>query len=220
MIPTRKKTPEELAALREGLGLFQNQEPQPSPPEPQPSPPGPRPDGPLFQKVIGQTPPTPQPEQPPEEERKPRKRNNHSLRKVELPLYPAQRTQHKTTLPKNRRSASDLAELQRREALANFSANPADPVARLKKLEAHPILLGLAYLTALAAIYTAWKTFHYITPISLICVSGLLTAYIFWTKKRSRHHAAILLIILAMTLVFGGIHYAPLFKALFKAYAS
>ncbi len=208
MIPTKKKTPEELAALREELGFFQNPETQPTPP------PEDQPEAPRFQKVIGQAPlPIQQPAPPPAEEIKPKRRISHSLRKVELPLYPAHAVQQKTPLPSYRRSAADLAELQRRAALENFSPNPTDPVAHLKKLEAHPVLLGFAYLPALAAIYAAWNTFHFITPISLICVSGLLTAYIFWTKKRSRHHAAILLIILAMTLVFGGIHYAPYFTA-------
>jgi predicted PurR-regulated permease PerM len=88
-----------------------------------------------------------------------------------------------------------------------------NPIARLEKLTAHPVLLTLTYLTAFLAIYAAWQAVFFITPISLIFVSGLLTAYIFWRKKRSRHHAAILIIILVMTLVFGGIHYAPLFSA-------
>lgn len=207
MIPTQKKTPEELAALREGLGLLQNPGTQPSSPDNQPKTP-------RFQKVIGRVPLPTQTQGPiPSAEAIPKKRTIQTLRKVELPLFPAQEVQRKTALPRTRRSNAELTELQRREALANFSATPIDPAAHLKKLAANPILLTFAYLPAFAAIYTAWNAFHFITPISLIFVSGLLTAYIFWKKKRSRHHAAILFIILVMTLVFGGIHYAPYFSA-------
>jgi hypothetical protein len=207
MIPTQKKTPEELAALREELGFFQNPDVKKAALDDQP-PATP------SEKVTDQAPlPTPPAEQISREPVKPKKRRIHTLRKSELPLSPAIQVDNKTTLPEYRRSATDLAELQRREALANFSGTPPDPAAHLKKLAAHPILLIFAYLPAFGAIYTATYSYHYITPISLIFVSGLLTAYIFWRKKRSRHHAAILLIILAMTLVFGGLHYAPYFTA-------
>lgn len=193
MIPTQKKTPEELAALREELGFFQP--PHSAPPAPQPTP-------------VSATAPPQEPR-----EIKPKRRRIHTLRKIELPLAPAEQVQNKTSIPQPRHDIADVAEARRRAAIAEYSTATGDPAAHLKKLTAHPILLVFAYLPALAAIYTAWSTFHFITPISLIFVSGLLTAYIFWTKKRSRHHAAILFIILVMTLVFGGIHYAPLFTA-------
>lgn len=189
MIPTQKKTPEELAALREGLGVFQPQ--NSAPPTPQPIP-------------------APVPREP--RQIKLKKRRIHTLRKIELPLAPANQIQNKTPIPPPRHDIADIAEARRRAAIVEYSTASGDPAAHLKKLTAHPILLVFAYLPAFAAIYTAWSTFHFITPISLIFVSGLLTAYIFWTKKRSRHHAAILLIILVMTLVFGGIHYAPYFS--------
>ncbi len=190
MIPSKKKTPEELAALREEFGVFQPQNSAPSTPQPTPAP---------------------APREP--REIKPKKRRIHTLRKVELPLYPAYQVQNKTSIPQPRHDIADIAEARRRAAIVEYSTASGDPAAHLKKLAAHPVLLVLAYLPAFAAIYTAWSAFHYITPISLIFVSGLLTAYIFWTKKRSRHHAAILFIILVMTLVFGGIHYAPYFTA-------
>ncbi|MFN4873619.1 MAG: hypothetical protein ACK40T_07435 [Akkermansiaceae bacterium] len=207
MIPKQKKTPEELAALREELGFFQNPEVKKTSIDHEPTafP---------FKKVIGKAPPSRKSsEQITREPVKPKKRKIKTLRKFELPLFPATDVVKKTPLPGSRRSQDDLAELQRREALASFSTTPPDPLAQLKKLVAHPVLLILAYLPAFGAIYTASHSYLFITPISLICVSGLLTAYIFWRKKRSRHHAALLIIILAMTLVFGGIHYAPYFTA-------
>jgi hypothetical protein len=189
MIPTQKKNQEELAALREEHGVFQP--PNSAPPTPQP-------------------PTAPAPQEP--REIKSKKRRIHTLRKVELPLAPAYQVQNKTSIPPPRHDIADVAEARRRAAIAEYSTASGDPAAHLKKLAAHPVLLIFAYLPAFLAIYTAWSTFHFITPISLIFVSGLLTAYIFWRKKRSRHHAAILLIILVMTLVFGGIHYAPYFS--------
>jgi hypothetical protein len=190
MIPTQKKTAEELAALREEQGFFQ----PPSAPSPSP-----------------QQSPAPALEEP--REIKPKKRRIHTLRKIELPLAPGYQVHNKTSLPKPRHDIANIAEARRRAALAKYSTATDDPAAHLKKLAVHPVLLTFTYLLAFTAIYTAWNAYHFITPISLICVSGLLTAYIFWTKKRSRHHAAILFIILVMTLVFGGIHYAPYFTA-------
>jgi hypothetical protein len=207
MIPDRKKTPEEIAALREDFGFLKNPVTSTPPPKEQPK-------SPVFEKVIDQvTQPTPQPTLSSRAEEKPKKKRIHSLRRIELPLAPGYEIQNQTQIPQTRRSPEDIAELRKRETLANFSANPVNPLAHLKKLTAHPALLTLTYLIAFLAIYAAWQAVFFITPISLIFVSGLLTAYIFWRKKRSRHHAAILTIILVMTLVFGGIHYAPLFSA-------
>jgi hypothetical protein len=207
MIPDRKKTPEELAALREAFGFIQNlATPTPTPAD--------QPKTPVFEKVIGQAMrPTPPPAPSSPVVRKPKKKRIHSLRRVELPLAPGYKIQNQTQIPKTRHTPEDIAEIRKRETLANLSANALNPIARLEKLTAHPVLLTLTYLTAFLAIYAAWQAVFFITPISLIFVSGLLTAYIFWRKKRSRHHAAILIIILVMTLVFGGIHYAPLFSA-------
>jgi hypothetical protein len=206
MIPDRKKTPEELAALREDFGFLKNPVTSTPPPEEQPK-------SPVFEKVIGQaTQSTPQATLSSRAEEKPKKKRIHSLRRIELPLAPGYEIQNQTQIPQTRRSPEDIAELRKRETLANFSANPVNPLSHLEKLTAHPALLTLTYLIAFLAIYAAWQAVFFITPISLIFVSGLLTAYIFWRKKRSRHHAAILTIILVMTLVFGGIHYAPLFS--------
>jgi len=182
MIPQNKKTPEELAALRNELGTQQHfAENEPAPP----------------------TPNTP---------KKPKRRKIHPLRKEELPLAPAQGTHHKIELPSHRKSAQSLAESNKRETISVMSNPAADPAAYLKKLTAHPILLTPTYILALCAGLAAWQRALYITPLSLIIISTLLTIFIFVKKKRSRHHAAILTIIIIMTLVFGGITYAPLFS--------
>ncbi len=193
MIPTQKKTPEEIAALRDALAF----------PEPLIEP---------SQEDESETDLT----QPPQSAAE-RRKKHHTLRKVELPLLPAELVTSKTTLPRQRHSVQELKKIQAKEAMEVFQNRSAiDPIAHLKKLTAHPLLLTPTYIIAFSAGLAVWKRNYFITPISLLCVSGLLTAYIFWKKKRSRHHAAILMIILVMTLIFGAIHYAPFFAPYFS----
>jgi hypothetical protein len=148
---------------------------------------------------------------PPTTPPKRRRSKLHSLRKEEQPLAPASGTPFKTDLPDQRKTARSLAEIRKHEAITNLSNQGQDPAAHLKKLTAHPALLTPAYLLAFCASLAAWQRALYIAPLSLIIASAILTIFIFAKKKRSRHHAAILTIIIILTLVFGGITYAPLF---------
>ncbi len=240
MIPEKKKTPEELAALREGLGIpdappapgAPRQRPAPTPPAPSAEPPAPkptppeepveRPPAPVLDPAHPDQSPLPELREPvlhldmppaPEEEKNPEPTSHsHSLRKHELPLAPAPAVTHKTVLPTGRHDDKGIAEIRRRDALQNLSTNAPDPAAHLKKITASPFLLAPAYILALSAGAAAWQRVHHITPLALLVLSTLLATYIFITKKRSRHHSAILAIIIIMTLVFGGLHYAPLFQ--------
>lgn len=203
MIPTKKKTPEELAALRDALA-FPESFHQPTPEQ--------------------QTGPDESPEEdltnPAEPAPASRKKRHHTLRKVELPLFPAQPVPTKTSLPQRRRSIQEIKKIQSSEVMVTPENHPNHPILQLKKLTAHPLLLTPTYLLAFTAGLAVWRRAYFITPISLLCVSGLLTLYIFWKKKRSRHHAAILMIILAMTLIFGAILYAPFFAPYLAPYFS
>ena len=247
MIPERKKTPEEIAALREGLGIpdappipgATRQRPAPAPaPEPEPSfPPIEAKSAPPKEpeKSI-ETAPAPvldptHPDAPPETELRepvvhlgippaPVSKETpeplppkHSLRKHELPLAPAPALTgtQKTELPSSRHNDQGIAEIRRRDALQNLSANAPDPATQLRKITAHPVLLIIAYLAAFGAGVAAWQRVHHITPLALVAIGSALGIYIFIAKKRSRHHSAILAIIIIMTLVFGGLYYAPLF---------
>ncbi|MFD2257952.1 hypothetical protein ACFSSA_14820 [Luteolibacter algae] len=136
----------------------------------------------------------------------------HSLRKNELPLAPAPAVTQKTALPAQRHAQRDIEEIRRREALGHLSANAQDPAMHLRSITAHPLLLSVSYGVAIGAAAAASRTAHPITPLALIVLSITLAGYIFIKKKRSRHHAAFLAIIIIMTLVFGGLHYAPLFN--------
>jgi len=241
MLPDKKKTPEEIAALRGQLGIPETPS-QPSPPEQtRANPPAIRPP---YSPPAQVTPPVPSPEpstpppvldpdhpdQSPEiirqepvmhldppsapaPEKRPEAVKSHSLRKHELPLAPAPTVTQKTALPSHRHDPRDINEIRRREALAQLAQNDRqDPAAHLRKITAHPILLIPTYLLALAAALAAWQRAFYLTPLILLVIASLLTVYIFFTKKRSRHHAAILIIIIVMTLAFGGLYYAPYFS--------
>ncbi|MFK7851211.1 MAG: hypothetical protein AB8D78_09560 [Akkermansiaceae bacterium] len=135
---------------------------------------------------------------------------SHSFRKKEPPLAPApalNRTQ--VELPAHRNVPKDMMEIRKRETLANLSRPQVDPAAYLKKITAHPALLIIAYLTTIGAAISTKLSSEYFTPLVLVVISLLMTAYIFLAKKRSRHHSAILVIVIIMTTAFGSLHFFP-----------
>ncbi|MFM2199201.1 MAG: hypothetical protein RLZZ505_2633 [Verrucomicrobiota bacterium] len=205
MIPQKKKTPEEIAALRQELGMpSATPETAPPPsitPEESPSPA-------LNAEPIVHLdlPPTPAP--PKKAEPKP----VHSLRKHDLPLAPAPASTHKTELPAKRHDSRDISQIRKREALAALQQPGIDPAAYLRQQTASPFLFVPGYLLGISAGVTVYESFHYITPAVLLGLSALVMIFIAWQKPRSRHHAALLFIVVFLTLVFGALHYAPLFQ--------
>jgi hypothetical protein len=221
MIPERKKTPEEIAALREGLGIPGTPEPPKNPPLPAVAPPS---RAPVPSPIYTPNPPSAKPAGLPESDQalyhldiqplpaptaipKP-----HSLRKHDLPLAPAPPVTQKTALPEHRHDPRDIAQIRKREALAKLNSPGTDPAAHLRKQTAHPVLYIPGYLLALSAAILAYQRAHHFTPIVLLALSLAITLYIAIRKPRSRHHAALIFIIIFLTAAFGGIHYAPLFR--------
>ncbi|WP_411827995.1 hypothetical protein [Luteolibacter sp. AS25] len=236
MIPDKKKTPEEIAALREELGIPDEMPrpplsasrplpahsetsspaelPRPAPIQPAPvTPPEPDPRE-LLPKTELRDPVVHLgvPAAPTSEDAYKPAPVYHSLRKHELPLAPAPETTHKTELPTQRHDPRSIAQIRKREELGKLNQPSIDPVAQLRKITAHPVLLGGTYLLSLIPSLLAYRGVHFITPLCLLALCSALALYIFLKKKRSRHHAAILAIIILMTLAFGGLHYAPLFN--------
>jgi hypothetical protein len=212
MIPDKKKTPVEIAALREGLGV------PPAPPAVPHAPAAPpaQPEEPLptsapaaeVEPVIHLDLPS-LTARPVKAETKPA----HSLRKRELPLAPAPAVTHKTALPTHRHDPRDVAQIRKREALAALQHQQgADPAAHLRKQTASPFLYAPGYLFASAAAITSYLRVHYITPAGLLGLAIVIMLFIALRKPRSRHHAALLFIVVFLTLVFGALHYAPLFQ--------
>lgn len=249
MIPKKKKTAEEIAALRDQLGIPEEAPPPPNlaPLPPMAAQPAARAEKPVAPEPtplprpapIKSTPPEPaptpavEPDLPVESPRDPELLEPvvhlkippapvetsdreappaHSLRKHELPLAPAPPVTHKTTLPGSRRDSHGLAEVRKREALTQLSQPGVNPADHLRKLTAHPVLLVPAYLLALGAAAVIFRNVHYFTPLALLALAGCFALFIFLKKPRSRHHAGFIFIIIFLTLVFGGIHYAPLFQ--------
>lgn len=214
MIPNRKKTPEEIAALREGLGVPGS--PAKQPPIPATPPPSPEP---VYEPSPPQPHPVPQPSgqavlhldtpKIPPTKAEPQA---HRLRKHELPLAPAPARTHKTTLPTQRHDLRDVAQIRKREALAKLNNPGLDPAAHLRRQTAHPALFLPGYLLAAAAAIMVFQRVHPITPIVLLALSLAITLYIAIRKPRSRHQAAFIFVVAFIAAAFGVIHYAPLFQ--------
>ena len=225
MIPDRKKTPEEIAALREGLGIPPAPAPSPAQPPALPSSPPPppervespaqaepqaptataAPEEPVIHLDLPPMPARPLPSEP---------KLSHSFRKQEPPLAPASNIPaRRTQLPSRRHDSRDIAQIRKREAVAALQHQHApDPVAHLRRQTASPFLYVPAYLFTAAAGVTAWQRVHYVTPAALTGLATLIMLFIAIRKPRSRHHAALLFIAIFLTLVFGALHYAPLFQ--------
>lgn len=216
MIPEKKKTPEEIAALREGLGI-PGAKPEPAPPakpqapapqpakkeEPLPAP-APAVDGePVIHLDLPPKAPLPKKVAP---------KPVHSLRKHELPLAPAPAVTQKTALPSQRHDPRDVAQIRKREALAALRQPGTDPAAHLRSQTASPFLYVPGYLIAIAAGVTIYQRAHFITPAVLLGLATAIVLFIAVRKPRSRHHAALLFIVVFLTLAFGALHYAPLFQ--------
>jgi hypothetical protein len=228
-LPQRKKTPEEIAKLRESMGLGDG--PAPLIPAP-PSADGRVEASPLPAAVDLPTPqkkPTPaaapqpvhpaaaQPAQevPPAEPRKPSEpKQVRSLRKSERGPAPAAKaapapSESATVLPNQRRTDFEINQLRRSQT---FAVQP-QPNHFLPQ-SVHPLIAGLGYLFVFIAaalpFIDRWliSTSHYIPAI--LCLAGLgISVFIFLKKKLSLHHAGFISAIAIFTLIFGALYYFP-----------
>jgi hypothetical protein len=192
MIPQKKKSAEEIAALREGMGLKKEM------PLPEPEP--------VNTEIPVQI-SSPSVVVSPSREPK----QHHSLRKQDLPLAPASALHRNTALPTQRTDLHDIAQIRRREALAKLNQPNSDPAAHLRNQTASRLLCVLTYLLSMAAPVTVFFQCSYFVPSALLMIASILVVFIAWKKPRSCHHAALNFIIIFLSLVFGGLHYAPLF---------
>ena len=197
-LPQRKKTAEELAKLREDLGI---------PDAPPPGMPGVAP----ADRVKKPKPPAaskvPEKQAAPSDEPLPvpAAKPVRSLRKSErLPAAEPKPIERSATLPNRRHKEEDLDEIRRREAFAIQS-----PAIHLQALAAHPVMIGGAYALVIATLVTAIMKTH--GGIVLACGIAALAAaaYIFLKKKRSTHHAGFIAAITILTLIFSALHYFP-----------
>ncbi|HVJ47389.1 MAG TPA: hypothetical protein VM511_13445 [Luteolibacter sp.] len=228
MIPKKKKTPEEIAKLRESLGLpgadpapaAETEPPLPAPeaapapaaPEVPVSAPLPQP-APLPVQAAAPLPETPQPApvaHPPTEAKPVR-----SLRKSErvpLPKPAPSASGPDSILPSHRHSEIELNQMRRAAAFENRQAPPA---THLLAITANPFLVGLGYAFAFSAAfmpladYQYWFKAPFALTASLAGLSLLVAAFIFLKKKRSVHNACFIAAIAFFTLVFSALYYFP-----------
>ena len=111
-----------------------------------------------------------------------------------------------TDIPDSRRNDGELKELRMRNA---FAVRP--PVQSIKEMALHPVFLAVGYVLCIAGSGLALAG---MIRSGLVCaaLALLLSLFIFWKKPRSRHHAAIMVIISLLVLVFGSVYYIKQFE--------
>ncbi len=234
LLPQRKKSAEEIAKLRETLGV-------PAPPEKETETPvaaGFETIVPTHHEaIVEHHPAPPEPEAPPARhdpkpvrslkraERIPPPEPHtskavhidvphlakpvRSLRKSEqvpvlVPAPPEPTADSK--LPLHRHSDEEIAEIRRREALAMMNPSPPNP----KLAAAHVALLIPGYLCAIAGA-TCFLSYRFPMAATAACaaVALLISAFVFVRRPLSRHHAAFIAMIALFVLVFGTLHFFP-----------
>jgi hypothetical protein len=222
MIPEKKKTSEEIAALREGLGVLPTKTEPATPAKPaSPTQPVPRAADPLVMDA-GNTIPLPAAHREPSVHLHPLpvpvrmeralSKPVRSLRKYEPPLGPASANSQRTQLPQNRLSSQDTSQIRKREALAALQQPGNDLAAHIRRQTASHFIYVPGYIFAIAAAITAYQSSNYMIPAGLLALAAIIMVFIAFWKPRSRHHAALLFIVVFLNLVFSALHYAPLFR--------
>ncbi len=131
-----------------------------------------------------------------------------SLRKSEhMPVEPKPSgTGSAATLPAHRHSHQELEELRRRQALALLDRQAPDP----KLLPAHPAWIAPGYLLAVGG--SSCFFFEEVPwTLTATCAAGALIVALSLCLKRpiSKHHAAFIAVISLLVIVFGSLHHFP-----------
>lgn len=212
LLPQRKKSTEEIAKLRESLGIpgispAETTAATPPPAETAPAHHGPRqvhslkrseryPDAPSTEPLLRSVTLTPQP-QVPKLDSPPRK---SAQGRIATPAV----THSK--LPVHRHSDQEISEIRRREAIAMLAAAKPDP--RLAR--AHPMLLIPGYLLAFAGALCFYDYQFPLNAAATCAAAALLIAgFVSLRRPISRHHAAFITVITLFVIIFGALHYFP-----------
>jgi hypothetical protein len=186
-LPERKKSAEEIARMREQMGLpfvspAQADSPVQEPVEPEAGPVSPHPVRSERESVVESLSPE---------------------------ISPA------SGLPVRRRSQRELDELRRREALRAVSMGTPSAVPFQAKT-AHWSLVILGYLLALATVAGTWHELFMIPKREgyWLAFGGggaalLIAGFIAWRKPMSRHHAGFAAVTVVLVLAFALLYYYP-----------
>ncbi len=108
-----------------------------------------------------------------------------------------------TKLPERRRSESELMRLRRNQTPKNEI-----PVQRILQMSLHPALTSLLYLLTAGMVYGTVATWlklpptNFYAPVGGGSVLGLISVLLYWKKPRARHHAAIVSAVAMLTMGF------------------
>ena len=132
-----------------------------------------------------------------------------SLRKSEqIPLAPLPSPAADSKLPILRHSGKELNEIRRHEALATLA-----PWTHPQALTAHLALVIPGYLLAIGGgvCFYFYDLEKRELPITAACaaIALLIAAFIFIKKPLSRHHAAFIGVMALFVIVFGALYYFP-----------
>jgi len=189
-LPQSRKSPEEIAKLRESFGVPGAG--QPSSPE---TPPAEKPES----KHAKASPPEPAEDRQPKPVRSLRKseRTEDSVPRLESPPD--------SNIPHQRHSREELEAIRRREVLSMMNTAP-----NRRLFPAHPALIAPGYIAIAAAAAGIWV---YQIPLwaTAICavVSFTIATLLFLRHPVSRHHAAFIAVLAVLLLAFSALYYFP-----------
>ena len=112
-------------------------------------------------------------------------------------------------IPAKKHSKRELEVIRRRQALAAMQS----PVVDRRLASAHPVVLAPGYLLALAG-----ATCHLTDSFPAAATAGsalaglIIAALVCWRFPSSRHHAAFIAVTALLVLVFGSLHFLPQFQ--------
>ncbi len=194
-LPQKRKSAEEIARLREEIGLPPGTVETPTPEE--------------------RVPPQVEPEASPRPRRE--ARQVRSLRRSER--QPPQEPHVSSTeswassLPAQRRSENELERIRQREAIQALAADVPPAVAQLQTITANPVILAMGYLLVVGGAigFISAESYAQIKP-EMYAIAGslgglLVALFIALRKVRSRHHAGFIAMIALVVLVFTFFHY-------------
>lgn len=220
LLPQHKKSAEEIAKLRETLGIPGEALPAAESPAPQPAadvhPPKQVHSFKRSEKIPGLPEEYHEPHvtvtEPVETPAEPVEPVVHtpkivrSLRKSEQgPLPEIHQPPPDSKLPIHRHSDEEILRIRRQEALA-MQANSSHPLAR----RAHLALVIPGYLFAIAG-GVGFHYYEFDKAVTAACVGValLIAVFIFFKKPLSVHHAAFIAVASLFVIVFGALHYFP-----------
>ena len=191
-LPQRKKTAEEIAQLRESLGV------SPSPAAIAP-PPAAEIDSPIAKEcdAAEAIPPSPRPIK--------RVRSLKKSEQAPIEIKPIHNNEH-SNLPTRRRSHEELEEMQRREALAHLENHAPNP----KLIPAHPAWIAPGYLFAIGgASCFVFDNFPWIATAACAACALIVALTLYLKRPISKHHAGFIAVISLFVIIFGSLHHFP-----------